>query len=156
MARNPNATFSLTYQDFNGEKSAVTFNARTYNVLTFADDLTDFTDLQSALEGIILGTQTAERVTPFETKFASAPPSNVNAQRERKWLVTYQDVVDFTIYRMEIPTADLTGRLIAGSDDADLTDTNIAAFITQFEAVAKTINGNGTSVLSIKHVGRNL
>lgn len=155
MARNPQAQYSMTYRDYSNEPSSVTIYTRAYNVLTFADDLADYTDLRAAIGGIALGSLVSDQVSPYQTKYNNALPTDENAQRERKWVVRYQDDVDFSIYRVEIPCADVVGRLMPDSDKADLTETDMATFVAQFEETAYSQNGNAVTVLDITAVGRN-
>jgi hypothetical protein len=46
--------------------------------------------------------------------------------------------------------------LLPGTDLADLTDTEIAAYVTAFETLARTEEGENVEVLYIEAVGRNL
>lgn len=155
MSRNPNAEYSLTLRDFDGEPTTTVFNVRAYNVLTFADDLSDFDDLRDAVLGVTLGTISAQRVSPYVTRAARTTPTDENAQRERKWAVIAQDNTTFDAVRYEIGTADLDGNMIPGSGEADLTATAMAELVTQLEAVAKSTNGNAITVLRIEHIGKN-
>jgi hypothetical protein len=90
-----------------------------------------------------------------------------NAQRERKWLVTYRDNTEFLdvadtienvgfgkIFNTEVPCADLS-LLSNKSDELSLTATGVPAWITAFEAAQNSpTGGNEIEVISIKHVGR--
>lgn len=61
-------------------------------------------------------------------------------------------------YTFEIPTALLTGQLVANTGIADLTTTEMAAFVTAFEAIARCPDSdvNAVEISQIIHVGRNL
>lgn len=156
MARNPNSTYSITMIDASGEKSTVQFNARPYNVLTYADDLSDFTAFRTAVEGVTRGAIVADASTPFASKFG-ATVSDAQAARELKWLVRFQDDTTFGTGRLEIPTADLTAApLVAGTDLADLADTQMAALVTAIEGAVRSVDGNTVTVLDVTLVGRNL
>jgi hypothetical protein len=54
-----------------------------------------------------------------------------------------------------VGTAELTGHLGVNSDFADLAETEIADFVTAFEALARSPAGGQSDVTSIEHVGRN-
>lgn len=96
-----------------------------------------------------------------------AEVTDVNAQRERKWLVTYRDNTEFLdvadtientgfgkLFNTEVPCAKLS-LLDQKSDDLDLAATGVAAWITAFEAAQQSpTGGNEIEVISIKHVGR--
>lgn len=60
-------------------------------------------------------------------------------------------------FRQEIPTPD-TDKLVPGTDLADMTDTDIAAYVTAFETIAKSPDDDteGVNVLDMRLVGRNI
>lgn len=165
MAQNQ-ATFS--FDDYNGEKSSVGVNIGPITVLNFAAVRDALDDLKAALGGITLG---EIRKTSISEQFAesSAAITNQNAQRERKWLVSYRDVTQYfdvantinnvgfgNVYQAEVPTADLS-LLTGNSDILPLTQTQAAAFVTAFEAIQNSpTGGNEIEVIQIKHVGRNI
>lgn len=155
MPINPRHLGSFTFVDASDEDTTTEFNVGPITALTIAAFLTQFGALRTATQAIVLGNLTADRWTGDATKYNASLPTDVNAQRERKFLVNYQDTTTFAPYRIEIGTADLEGRMIAGTDFVDLTNTEIAAWITAYEAVAKSPEGNGVNVLSIQAVGRN-
>lgn len=132
--------------------------------------LTQVGNLRTAIEGITLGVVSDETLSVFNTNLSNTPPTDVNAQIERAWLVTYEDATDFfdaptnsipnegfgRLFTLTIPTADISGgRKVANSDDGVLTETSMAAFITAFEAVGRTPYGGVPNVISMTHVGRN-
>lgn len=85
-------------------------------------------------------------------------PSNVYAQREMKWLVTYVGAVSGKKFTLEIAAPDITGNIVPNTDLADLASTDWAAFVTAFEAYAKSPD-NGTEAVTVESarvVGRNL
>lgn len=112
--------------------------------------------LLAATQAITEGQAARSRVTLRVQDEDTTPPTAESAQRERKWLVFYHDDTTGKKYRLEIPTALLTGNLVAGTDLADLAATNIAAWVTAFEAVAKDPDTglNDVVVDKIQHVGR--
>jgi len=165
MAQNQ-ATF--TFEDYNAEKSSMAMNIGPITVLNFAAVRDAIDDLKTAVGGLTLGEQ---RKTTISEQFSesSAAVTNQNAQRERKWLVSYRDVTQFfdvantisnvgfgNVYQVEVPTADLS-LLTGNSDILPLTQTQAAAFVTAFEAVQNSpTGGNEIEVIEIRHVGRNL
>lgn len=156
MPINPQHHGALTYQDFGREKSAFAFNFGPITALTIAAFLTQFGALRTATNTITLGTLAQDSWTGDTTKYNADPPTDENAQRERKFLVRYQGTTSFSVYTLEIPTADLTGRMVDDTDLVDLNDTGIAAWITAFEALCKTPEGEAVNVLEIRAVGRNI
>jgi hypothetical protein len=165
MAQNQ-ATFS--FEDYNKEKSSVGVNLGPITALNFTAVRDALDDLKTALGGITLG---EIRKTSISEQFAesSATITDQNAQRERKWLVSYRDVTQFfdvantinnvgfgNVYQVEVPTADLS-LLTGNSDILPLTQTQAAAFVTAFEAIQNSpTGGNEIEVIEIKHVGRNI
>lgn len=149
---------TVTLIDYSGEKSTVTTNNGSITALTIAAYLTQLGALKTAIgditKGVIVGTSW---VGDSDT-LAATPPTDVFAQRELKWLVRYENTTSHKVYTLEIPTADPTGRLQAQSDRADLTDTEMAAFVTAFEAIARSPENDvdGVAVLDVTLVGRNL
>lgn len=160
----------FTFLDHNGEKSNISFYTGNVTAVSLPGLLTQFGALRTAIEGITLGTVSQEELSVFRTKLSNTIPSDENAQRERKWLVVYEDAQQFfdppvnaipnegyrRIFNVELPTALLTGQLLPNSDEADLTTTEMAAFVTAFEAVARSPYGGTTNVLKLVAVGRNL
>lgn len=110
--------------------------------------------LFSATLDITLGAQAATNVLAASTR-SSVNVSNPVAQRENKWLVRYHDTGG-TKFSVEIPTADLA-LLTEGTEFLNLADGGpIAAWVTAFEAVAKSPDDPTLSVTvdSIQFVGR--
>lgn len=147
-----NATMALNQ----GPVTSVNFDARR--------DALD--DLKAVMGNISLGKvrfislniKTTEDVTEV---------TDVNAQRERKWLVTYRDNTEFLdvadtienagfgkIFNTEVPCAKLS-LLDQKNDNLDISIAGVAAWIAAFEAAQESpTGGNEIEVLSIKHVGR--
>lgn len=156
MPINPQHSGSLTFKDFSNEPSTMSFHFGAVTAVSIAGFLTDFGDFRTATEAISLGSLVGDSWTGDITKYDNALPTDVNAQRERKFEVLYQGATTFSKYRLEIPVADFTGRLIDDTDLVDLTETDIAAWITAFETLCRTPEGENVEVLQIRAVGRNL
>lgn len=160
----------FTLLDYSGEKSSLAFYTGNITAVSLPGTLTQFGALRTAIEGITLGTVNKESLKVFDTKLSNTNPSDVNAQRERKWLVVYEDNTAFfdaplnaipnegfgKVFNVEIPTADFTGRMISGTDLADMANTEVAAFVSAFEALARSPYGGAVNVLRLVGVGRNL
>lgn len=161
---------NFTLLDHSGEKSNMSVRTGDVTAVSLPGLLTETGALRNAIDGITLGTLQSEQLTAFNTVLSNTLPSNVNAQRERKWLVVYQDDTQFfdppvnaipnegylRKYTLEIPTADPSGRMIAGTDLADPANAEIQAFVTAFENTGRSPAGGRVKVLSISLVGRNL
>lgn len=156
MPLNPQHGGSFTFVDFSNEQSSMSFYNGEITAVTIAGFLTQFGALRTATEAIVLGSLVGDLWYGDRTKYDNAPPTDVNAQRERKFLVSYQGDTTFSKYVMEIPCADLTGRMIDDTDLVDATETDFAAWITAFEALCKTPEGETVVFLQATAVGRNL
>lgn len=85
-------------------------------------------------------------------------PTNVYAQREVKWLVSYVGDTSGKSFSIEIAAPDLTGNIITNSDMADLASADWVAFVSAFEDYARSPD-NGTETVTVtgaRVVGRNI
>lgn len=153
----PTSRFSRTYLDYSKEKSTVDFRIRDMTAATIAAILTDAAALGLAINGLSGGTLIKSQLMQDSSSFESTPPVDPNAQRERKWLVRYQDTVNLKYGQVEIPVAKVnTDLLLPNSDEADLSATEWAEFATQFQLLARSVDGNAVEVREAFLVGRNL
>lgn len=161
----------LAFLDYSRERSAMSFITGDVTAVSLPGLLTQFGALRTAVDGITLGTIVEEAQYVFKTKLSNTVPTDKNAQRERKWLVTYEDTTAFfddpinaipnagyrKVFNLEIPTADASKLpTTVNTDEADLTQTEIAAFVTAYEAIARSPYGGDVNVLRMQLVGRNL
>lgn len=147
----------VTVLDYSEETSRTNFSIGAITAVSIAGFLSDFGAWKTALGNIILGTISKDRWVGDATDISNTPPGSANAQVELKWLVTYEANTTKKRFRQELPTAD-PSKTIAGTDKADLTDTDIAAYVTAFETVAKSPDDDteGVSVLDMQLVGRSI
>lgn len=148
--------YSVSWRDYSDEKatSRVTITQLTAGNVVATLSLVDA--LLAAMQAITEGNAETSRVMYRVQEEDPGRPSAASAQRERKWLVYYHANTSGNKYRMEIPTALLTGNLVAGTDYADLAATNIAAFVSAFQAVVSDPDTGLETVTvdKIQHVGR--
>jgi len=146
------------YRDFSNELSSTKVFIPALTALTIADILILAAAYEGELDGITLGVASQSVITLDRTVLSAARPTNVFAQRELKWLVHYHSNTLNHKFTLEIPTADPTGRLIAGTDFMDLTETAAAAWKAGFEAfaVAPDDDTDQVTVDFVELVGRNL
>lgn len=150
------AIFQL--KDYSDENSSSTIHVGDITAVSLPGFLTQFGALRTAIEGITLGVVSREQWVGDDTLLSSTPPSDPNAQREVKWLVRYTGDTSGKAYQLEIATAELAGgHLLPNSDFADLAETDMAAFVTAFEDIARTPDDDTelVTVVSIQFVGRN-
>lgn len=155
MAAKHYGTFTIL--DYSEEKSPVSFSFGGVTALNIAGFLTQFGALRTALTSIITGVVQKEKWVGDDTVLSNTPPTDQNAQIELKWLLTYEGATTKKKFRQEIPTPDTT-KLVPGTDIADMTDTDIAAYVTAFETIAKSPDDDaeGVNVLDMRLVGRNI
>lgn len=160
-----NSTLSITYLDYSGESNTVTLDIALVGALNFAATATNITDLIVAAANIVGGVVN-KRILSIPTPASGVVPADELAQREDKWLIGYTDVTANLAagvtnpyygkrFTVGLATADLTGHLSPNSDFADLADADVAAFVTAFEAVARSPTGGAVTVNYLKFVGRN-
>lgn len=158
---------SVTYLDYSRETANVQLNTENIIAANFDAQATALNDLLTAAAAICNGVIN-KRVTNIVTPGSGAAPALPTAQREYKWLIGFTDStatlaagVDNPLYgrnfTVTLPTAEATsGRMQTNSDQANLADTDMAAFITAFEAFARSPSGGVPDVQYIKLVGRNI
>jgi len=157
MPQNPQHQGSFSFLDASEERSTMTFQVGPITDLTLPGFLTQFGSFRAATEAISGGALVQDSWTGDVTKYDNDAPADISFQRERKFVFFFQGTTTFSKYRIEVPVADFsTDRLLPGTDIVDLTQTEIAAWVTAFEALCKTEDGEDVEVLSGKGVGRNI
>lgn len=156
MSQNPKHVASATYIDYSNEPSSMGYNIGPITALTIAGFLTQNDAFLDAVQALSLGALRQTSWTGDITKYSGVAPSDLNAQRERKWRVDFEDTVNFTPGHFEIPVALVTGQLLAGTDKANIASTEWVALIAAAEALLKSDDGNPINILGAKLVGRNL
>lgn len=157
-------TLSYTILDYDKEKTDTVMNIRPVTALNITTFLSDVGALRTAIDGLVLGTMNNEKATLFNTVISNIPPTDKNAQVERKWLVTYTDTTaEYAVgvpnpgfgklFQHEIGTADAS--LIQDNTEfMDITANPGLAFKTAFEAVIVSPYQGQSQVLSVQLVGR--
>lgn len=161
---------AISMEDYDGESSTVLLWVQDVSAVNFGSVSQDVDELKDAIATISLG---AIRDASINKSYPESPATvtDKTAQRESKWLITYRDTTQFLdaantianpgylkVFTTEIPAAKLS-LLSNNSDELDLAETTVAAFVTVFEANARSpynhsANAPTIDVLSIKHVGR--
>jgi hypothetical protein len=154
MAAKHYGTFSIL--DYSEETSSWAFNFGAITAISLPGFLTNFGALRTSLGNIITGTIKKEAWVGDSTVLSNVPPVDSNAQVELKFLLSYEGDTSKKVFHSEIPTPD-TSKLIPGTDEVDLTDTDIADFVTDFETIGRTPDDDTetVTVLGMHLVGRN-
>lgn len=157
MPINPQHSGSFTFLDASAEKGSVSFNYGEITAISIPGFLTEYGAFRSAVEAVSIGNLVADQWAGDKTKYTNTVPTDRSAQRERKWLVIYEDVTTLSLYRMEIPCADydLTDVFEGETENVDLAQTEIAAMVAAFETLCRSPEGNAVNVTAIRGVGRN-
>jgi len=148
---------TLTFTDYSQENSSFGFQSSALTAGNIAGQTGALATLAGATEALSIGHLSKQQVSQVLIDDYGVP-TNVYAQREMKWLVSYQSVTSGKLWSLEIPAPDLTDNLVAGTDTADLTSTDWAAWVSAFVSVAKAPDDitDSVVVLGAKLVGRNI
>lgn len=148
----------MTLNDYSAEKTSISVSSQALTAANFDAQVTAWTALRTAIQALTLGI-THKQSLNTEVMLSSALPTDPTAQREIKWLVSYQGDTSGKLFQVELGTADLTGgHLVANTDLADLTDSDWTAFITAFEAFVRSPDSltETVTVVGARFVGRNI
>lgn len=147
----------MQFTDYSNEKSGVTVNSANIDAANFAAQQTLAATLSVATAVLSIGDLTSRTMTDVLLDDPSVP-TNVYAQRELKWLVSYQGDTSGKLFSLEIPCAALTGNVVPGTDLADITSTPWVNFIAAFEDFARSPDNDTETVTfrSAHVVGRNI
>lgn len=164
--------YTLGFKDFSKENSSSAIHVGGVTAVSLPGLLTDIAAYKAAVDAIVVGVIRYDQLTAYKTNISALLPASAQAQRERKFLITYVDNLPFfddpvnaipnagfgQIFNIEIPTADfsLTGLFPTNTDEASLTQTQIAAFKTAFEQIARSPYGGTVTLLGVTGVGRSI
>ena len=148
---------TLQFTDYSNEKSSVTFQSAALAESTFDTDVAAIAALSVATAALSIGLLTRRTYAQVALDDPDTP-TNVYAQREIKWLVSYRGDTSGKLYQLEIPAANLTSNLVANTDLADLSSTQWAAWVGAFETTARAPDNltETVTVISARVVGRNI
>lgn len=163
---------TVGFLDYSNESSSTGVGVGAVTAVSLPGLLTNIAAFITAIDNITVGRLKFDQLIAYKTNRSAIPPTDPQAQRERKWAVFYTDTTQFfddpvnaipnegygKIFKIEIPTAHfgLTDIFPLNSDEADLTQTQMAAFVTAFEAMARSPYGGEVDVLRVVGVGRSI
>lgn len=151
----PLSSAGETYRDYGtpGEKSSFEITTVDLSAANVAAQSALLATLWGTIDALVLGNIASRKIVFAQSTPDDSEVTDSQAQRENKWLVRYRDTSGRK-FRVELPTANLS-LLTLGTEFLDLTLTDPAAFVTAFEAVAKSPDDQSTvTVDSIQFVGR--
>lgn len=152
MARNPNYQITFSTIDQSGEMG--TFSLNVADLLAVNPVPAAVTAFIEALGSIQDGTM--QKWNSVGTKKMHNDGYAPDGNREDKVMLTYEDSVTLAIYQTDIPCRNNDLATIPGQDEYDLTAAPWDAFVTAFEALAKSPDGNAVNLISARLVGRNV
>jgi hypothetical protein len=116
----------------------------------------DIVDFATALQAVILGStlKATKSVHTIAQQGSAAPPANVNANRQNKWLFRVQDNTTGQIYTHEIGTADNADLPSPTTDFLDLSAGVGLALKTEWDALYQSPDGNAGTLLSVQQINR--
>lgn len=147
----------FSFKDYSGEVSNVSMRGREMTAENFDAQWALIGALLLEITGVCLGVTQSEGFT-YKLRLSNQPSDNGAANRESKWLVTYEDTSVHNQGTYELPCADVeTEALRLGNTDiADLTQADWIAFVDAFEAYVLSPLGHAVEVVKIQLVGRNV
>lgn len=160
-------SWSETISDYNGETSVITIGTGAVTAVSLPGLLTNIAAMKAAIDGIIIGIPKSDTLRAYKTPISNALPADQNAQVERKWMVTYDDITQYfdapvnaipnagfgKIFNVEVATADAT-LLDDNQEFLDISSGPGLAFATAFNNMARSPYGGAGRVLTIELVGR--
>jgi len=149
--------FIMTYKDFGVPKevSTVVFNTPDVTAGNIVALTTQVDTVRLAMEQIMLGGIQQRQLVAWVNN-TKIEPTDPFSQRESKWVVKYVDDSTLNPYHLEIPCADLNFLDPDNSGKADLDHATVGAFVTAFEGLHLSPEGNSVTVREILFRGRNI
>lgn len=154
---------SITYGDHTQEPSKFEVYVGAITALSIAGFLTAFGNLQTAADAITLGVKRKQQWIGDDSTISNEWSDNPLAQRENKLELQYMDTTTEEIFRVTIPTIDLTKLVFVpgGGDnvlfEGDDASDEVKALVTAFEAIGRTPRSdtNSIQVVGARFVGAN-
>lgn len=143
--------------DYSNETSGSKIHFGFVTAINLPAVLTQIGNMRTAIENLIRGVIKKDMWVGDSTARTNVPPTDENAQVELKLRFDYEGATSKKRYRVEIPTAD-PSVCLPNSDQVDLTNTEVAAFVTAFEDMGRTPDDDTETVQVIggRLVGRNI
>lgn len=146
---------TISLRDASGETSNTKINFGTVTVLSLGGLLTQWGNFKTSLGNIVKGVLGKETLVMDSLVLSNDKPADSTAQVELKFQFNYEGNTSKKKYRFEVATPD-TDKLVSGTDIVDLTDPDVAAFVTAVEAMAKSPDDDseGITIIDAELVGR--
>lgn len=168
---------SIKMQDWGGEPTSASFFLQDIGALNYAAVTQDLDEIKDACLAFLGGEVLSTTFTKEEHE-ASNPVASIEAQREKKWVLTYRDDTQYLgaantfpnpgfrkIFQVEFGTALLTDGvddfLVPGTDLADVNVTAVQDFIDGVLPNIRSPYNHSAAVtptntfIEMRYVGRN-
>lgn len=146
---------TFNFRDFSDEYSSVGLNIPAVDETSWLATDASIATLQAAMLAITSGNLASRTLTAYRETVNDAQPTEPYAQREIGLRFHYTDTVSGKKYFFTVPTADLDVVAEAGTDQVDLEEVTLAAFVAAVEALAISPEGNAIEIYRGVVVGRN-
>lgn len=148
---------TVSVRDYSDETSTTKLHFGAVTAISIAGLLTQWGNFKTAMGNIILGVIGREQLVMDNTVLSNDSPTDSNAQVELKFMFTYEGDTSKKKFRFEVPTPD-TSKVLPGTDIVDITDTDVAAFITAAEALGRSPDSDTETITitDVRLVGRNI
>jgi hypothetical protein len=153
---------SWTIGDYSDESSPLKIFNGAVTALSIGGYVTDVGSLRGLTQDLILGVVQKEMWVGDNTLISSLRPTDPDAQRERKGLVTYVGATSGKTYTLTIPTirtktAGGASLIVPGTDLFNLALAPVAPWVAAFNGFARDPDDTeSVTVQSIRLVGRNI
>lgn len=152
----PTTQYSVSFKDFSGEKSVVQWSGPELSgaAMDVSGWKANMDTIADAIEALTDCTRGKETFSGVAAAGSEVLPAIATAQREIGLRIFYSDDVTGKKYHLTIPGPQVEDYPDAGSDELDLTSTDLASFISDFESNAESEAGNAITVYAARFVGR--
>lgn len=149
--------------DYSDEKSPLKVFNGAITAASIAGFVTDVGTIRGMIQALVLGTVHSEQWVGDNTTISNTRPTDPDAQRERKGLVTYVGNTTgkkytFTIPTIRTKTAGGASLIVPGTDLFNLTLDPVEDFVTAMNGFMRTPDDDleTITIQSIRLVGRNI
>lgn len=154
-----NGRVKITYNDYGAESSNVSLRMPTLTAANLDAAILAASSIYDAIagaNGICKGIRIkSELGNQYPILPNTTQAADEDAQREMKWKVNMLDATAMKSPHFTLPCADLTYLDPNNRGYADMSNADVAAFVTAIETETLSPDGNAWTVQSIQFVGRN-
>lgn len=147
---------TISFLDFSGEKSSVSFNLADPSGATFDWDalVAKLDGIGDVIDDVCLCTRGNDSLRVVAQIGSMAFPADEEAQRELGLRIFYVDTTTWKKYHFTIPGPNLPLMVVTGHDRVDWSGTEMAALETALEADMLSPDGNAIQLTDGFIVGR--